>query len=119
MHEAFLAARQDIITQVEARLAATEPKNKELEGMVQELQQTLNGVMLHADAATAAAAAGPTASSSHDWDSSRWAGWNGSGTSDEGTGGGSNRQILILPVSSAGQLEIACAPYGGWIWASF
>jgi hypothetical protein len=87
-HEASLAALQENITQLEARLAATEAKNRQLEGMVQDLQRTLQTSVTELQVAIAAAVAGLIASSSHDWDSSRSAGWSGRGTWDEGTGGG-------------------------------
>ena len=108
--QATLAAQQDIITQMEARLTAAEDKNRQLEGMVQDLQR--QNSITEPQVATAAAVAG----SSHDWDSSTWAGWSGSGTWDEGTGGGSDGQMMILRRSSAGQLEIAGALHGGWLW---
>jgi uncharacterized coiled-coil protein SlyX len=73
MYEAFLAAQQPIITQMEARLAVKEAKKRQLEGKVQELQQTLQSSITDMEV--------------DEWESSTWAGWSSSGTQDEGTGG--------------------------------
>ena len=80
--QATIAMHEASITQMQARLTATEDKNRQLEGMVQDLQR--QNSITEPQVATAAAVAG----SSHDWDSSTWAGWSGSGTWDERIGGG-------------------------------